>query len=143
MISELYSSGILDAAAAIPPAARLDEPQASATKLSRVCGSEVDVDLSLTDGVVSEFAMAARACALGQASASILARNIVGASVEELYCLRDEMRAMLKENGPPPSGARWKDLSMLEPIRDYPQRHTSTLLVFDAVCDCLDQIGAS
>lgn len=142
MISELYSNGILDAAAAIPAAARLDAPQASASKVSRVCGSEVDVDLSVKDGVVAEFAMAARACALGQASASIVARNIVGASVEELYKLRDQMRAMLKEGAAPPFGARWHELSMLAPICDYPQRHASTMLVFEAVCDCLDQITA-
>lgn len=143
MISELYSDGILDAAAAIPPAHRLDAPQATALKVSRVCGSEVEVDLSLEDGVVSAFGMSARACALGQASASIVARNIVGAAPEALYRLREEMRAMLKEGGPPPSGARWAELAMLAPIRDYPQRHASTLLVFEAVADCLDQIAAA
>lgn len=142
MISDLYSGGILDAAAAIPPARRLDNPQARAKKISRVCGSEVEVDLSLSDGAVSDFGMQARACALGQAAASIVARNIIGASPDELFQLRDEMRAMLKENGPPPSGDRWKDLALLEAIREYPQRHASTLLVFDAVCDCLEQIAA-
>ena len=142
MISDLYSGGILDAAAAIPPVRRIDNPQASAKKISRVCGSEVEVDLSLADGVVSDFGMQARACALGQAAASILARNIVGASPDELFRLRDEMRAMLKEGGPPPSGERWKDLALLEAIRDYPQRHASTLLVFEAVCDCLEQVAA-
>lgn len=141
MLSELYTDGVLDAAAAIPPARRLDAPQASATKLSRVCGSEVTVDLSLEDGVVSEFGMEAKACALGQASASILARNIVGAKPEELYQLRDQLRAMLKEGGEPPKGERWRDLAMLQPIRDYPQRHASTLLAIEAVCDCLDQLG--
>lgn len=142
MISELYSDGILDAAAAIPPTHRLEAPQATAIKVSRVCGSEVEVDLSITDDVVSAFGMSARACALGQASASILARNIIGASVDELRVLRDEMRAMLKEGGQPPAGERWAELSMLEAIRDYPQRHASTLLVFEAVVDCLDQIAA-
>ena len=144
MISEVYSDGILDAAAAIPPARRLDAPQASAKKVSRVCGSEVEVDLSLDGaGAVCEFGMSARACALGQAAASIVARNIIGARAEELYRLRDEMRAMLKENAPPPAGERWAALATLAPIRDYPQRHASTLLVFDAVADCLDQIVAA
>lgn len=143
MISTLYSGGILDAAAAIPPAARLAAPQASAKKVSRICGSEVTADLSLKDGVVSEFGMEARACALGQAAASILARNIIGARSGELYALRDEMRAMLKEGGPPPSGARWQELAVLAPVRDYPQRHASTMLVFEAVCDCLGQIDAA
>ncbi|VAW01104.1 Putative iron-sulfur cluster assembly scaffold protein for SUF system, SufE2, partial [hydrothermal vent metagenome] len=141
MISDLYSGGILDAAAAIPPARRLAAPGASAKKISRVCGSEIEVDLMLKDGVVAEFGMAARACALGQAAASIVARNVVGASVGELYQLRDEMRAMLKEDGPPPTGARWRELALLETIRDYPQRHASTLLVFEAICDCLDQLA--
>lgn len=140
MISELYSGDILGAAAAIPPARRLEAPQATAKKLSRVCGSEVEVDLNLQNGVVSAFGMEARACALGQASASIVARNIVGATPSALYRLRDEMLAMLKENGPPPSGERWRDLAMLAAIRDYPQRHASTMLVFKAVCDCLDQL---
>ncbi len=141
MISDLYSGGILDAAAAIPPARRLATPGATAKKISRVCGSEIEVDLTLENDVVAEFGMAARACALGQAAASIVARNITGASVDELYRLRDEMRAMLKEDGPPPTGARWRDLSLLETIRDYPQRHASTLLVFEAVCDCLDRLA--
>lgn len=140
MLSELYTGGVLDAAAAIPPARRLARPDASATKLSRVCGSEVTVDLVMKDGAVADFGMEAKACALGQASASIVARNIIGARADELYALRDAMRAMLKEDGPAPSGERWRDLAMLEPIRDYPQRHASTLLVFEAVCACLDHI---
>ena len=140
MISDLYSGKILEAAAAIPPARRLDNPDATAMKLSRVCGSEVEVGLNLTDGVVSDFGMEAHACALGQASASIVARNIIGANVEELYQLRDQMRAMLKEDAPPPTGERWVDLAALAAIRDYPQRHASTLLVFEAVVLCLDQL---
>lgn len=141
MLNDLYSDRILEAATAIPAARRLEAPDASAKKVSRVCGSEVGVDLNINDGRVSAFGMEARACALGQASASIVARNIIGAGPDELYRLRDEMRAMLKENGPPPSGARWRELAILEPVRDYPQRHASTLLVFEAVCACLDQVG--
>ncbi len=140
MISELYSGPILDAAAGIPPARRLNEPDARAKKVSRVCGSEVEVDLKLSDGAVVDFGMTAKACALGQAAASLVAQNIIGAAPGELFQLRDEMRAMLKEGGPPPSGARWQALCALEPIRDYPQRHASTLLVFEAVADCLTQL---
>ena len=143
MLSELYTGGVLDAAAAIPAARRLASPDASATKVSRVCGSEVAVDLVVKDGCVTDFGMEAKACALGQASASILARNIIGAGARELYVLRDQMRAMLKEGGEPPSGERWRDLSMLQAIRDYPQRHASTMLVFEAVCACLDQLGVN
>lgn len=140
MLSDLYSEKILEAAAAIPPARRLAAPDASATRVSRVCGSVVSVDLVMSDGRVADFGIEAKACALGQASASIVARNIVGVSPEELYRLRDEMRAMLKEGGPAPNGARWKDLESLISIRDYPQRHASTMLIFEAVCACLDSL---
>lgn len=141
MLSDLYSDRILEAATAIPPARRLAAPDASAKKVSRVCGSEVEVDLVLKDGKVADFGMEARACALGQASASILARHIIGAAPAELYRLRDEMRAMLKENGPPPSGARWAEIAALAPVSAYPQRHASTMLAFEAVCACLDALG--
>jgi len=141
MLSDLYSERILDAAAAIPPARRLSKPDASATKTSRVCGSQVSVDIVLKNGAVADFGLEAKACALGQASASIVARNMVGASAAELYELRDAMRAMLKEGGDPPHGMRWGELAALASIRDYPQRHASTLLVFEAVCACLEALG--
>lgn len=141
MLNDLYSERILAAAAAIPPARRLAAPDASARKVSRVCGSDVVVDLVLRDGAVADFGLEAKACALGQASASILARNIVGATPQALFRLRDEMRAMLKDAGPAPAGARWRELEALSAIRDYPQRHASTLLVFDAVCDALSSLG--
>ncbi|MFQ5564092.1 MAG: iron-sulfur cluster assembly scaffold protein [Parvularculaceae bacterium] len=141
MIGELYSGEILEAAAAIPPVRRLPAPDASSKKVSRVCGSEVEVDLKLEDGHVADFGLEARACALGQAAASLVAQHIIGATPDELYALRDAMRAMLKKDGPPPSGERWAALGALEAIRSYPQRHASTLLVFEAVADCLDQIA--
>lgn len=141
MISDLYSGKLLEAAAAIPPERRLKNPDATSMKMSRICGSEVEIDLKVDDGVVVDFGMEARACALGQASASIVARNIIGATIEELRPLRDQMRAMLKQDGPPPEGERWADLAALVSIRDYPQRHASTLLIFEALADCLEQIG--
>lgn len=143
MISDLYSGSILDAAASIPAARRLDAPDATAKKISRICGSEIEVDLCVEDGVVTDFGMTAKACALGQASASIVARNIIGTEADALYRLRDEMRAMLKEDAAPPGGERWVALGDLQVIRDYPQRHASTLLIFNAVCDALDQLGLS
>ena len=97
------------------------------------------VDLKLDDGKVSDFAHDVKACALGQASSSVMARNIIGATPDELRAVRQAMIAMLKENGPPPTG-RFEDLKYLEPVRDYRARHASTLLTFDAVVDCLDQI---
>lgn len=143
MLSDLYSEKLLEAASAIPPESRLERPQASAARTSRVCGSSVEIDLTAEEGAVTAMALRARACALGQASASIVARKIAGADFGELRRLRNEMRAMLKDGGPPPSGERWRDLALLQPIRYYPQRHASVMLVFEAVMDCLDQIEAN
>jgi NifU-like protein involved in Fe-S cluster formation len=146
VLNELYSERILAAAGAIPPARRLAESDASAVKTSRVCGSQVAVDLVMKDDCIADFGMEAKACALGQASASIVARAIIGARPATLYRLRDAMRAMLKENGPPPHedpliGDKWRELETLSVIRDYPQRHASTMLVFEAVAACLDALG--
>jgi len=148
MLSDLYSEKIIDAAAAIPPSRRLSAPDASATRTSRVCGSSVTIDLKMHDGKVADFGMEAKACALGQASASILARNITGVSGDELRLLRERMRAMLKQGGPPPHedprlGERWRDLEILSAIRDYPQRHASTLLAFEATVAALDETNIS
>lgn len=141
MISQLYGNKILEAAANIPPAERLAVPDASATKVSRVCGSELTIDLKLDQGIISQVGLDARACALGQAAASLTVKNIIGASPDDLFVLRHQIRAMLKDNGSAPTGERWHDLGALAPIRDYPQRHASTLLIFEAIADCLIQLG--
>jgi NifU-like protein involved in Fe-S cluster formation len=99
------------------------------------------VDLKVDAGQVTDFAHDVKACALGQASSSIMARHVIGAKADELRQLRDTVRKMLKENGPPPSG-RWADVAVLEPVRDYKARHASTLLTFDAVVAALDKIDA-
>ena len=143
MLNELYSDRLLDAAAAIPPARHLDSPDASMKKVSRICGSEVEIDLVMDGDTVSDFAMRVRACALGQASASIFAHNVIGARASEIFAVRDAMRSMLKEDGPPPSGERWRDLAMLAPIANYAQRHASTMLVFEAAVSCLEEMGFS
>ena len=140
MLDSVYNSRILQLAADIPRLGRLEKPQASATAHSQLCGSTITVDLALSEGKVCDFAQEVRACALGQASASIVARNIIDASPRELRALRETMRKMLKENGPPPEG-KWADLAVLEPVRDYKARHASTLLVFDAVVDALGKIA--
>jgi NifU-like protein involved in Fe-S cluster formation len=141
MLNDLYSEKILAAAATIPPARRLPAPDASARKVSRVCGSEVAIDVIIKDGRIAEFGLEAKACALGQASASIVARNIVGARPDELFRLRSVMRCMLKEGGPVPQDERWRDLGVLCAIKDYPQRHASTLLIFEAICEALGALG--
>ncbi|KAB1074209.1 iron-sulfur cluster assembly scaffold protein [Methylobacterium planeticum] len=142
MLDDIYNRRILELAADIPRLGRLAAPDASATAHSRLCGSTVTVDLALgPDGTVRDFAHEVRACALGQASASLMARHVVGARAEDLRDLRRTMRAMLKADGPPPTGT-WADLAVLEPVRGFKARHASTLLTFDAVVDALDQIEA-
>ncbi len=142
MISDVYSQSILELAGGIPRIGRLEAPDATATAHSRLCGSTVTVDLKLDGDVVSDFAHEVSACALGQASSSVMAANIVGASADELRRLRATMYAMLKEGGPPPEG-RFSDMRYLEPVRDYRARHASTLLTVDAVVDALDQIDTA
>lgn len=139
MLDDIYNAKILEFAGNIPRLGRLDTPQATAKAHSRLCGSTVVVDLNVADGKVSDFAHDVKACALGQASASIMAQHVIGATPDELRELRETMRAMLKENGPAPEG-RFEDLKFLEPVREYKARHASTLLTFDAVVDALDQI---
>ena len=142
MLDDIYNRRILELAADIPCLGRLPSPEASATAHSRLCGSTVTVDLT-TDGagVVTDFAHEVKACALGQASSSLMGRHVVGATAEDLRNVRAAVRAMLKENGPVPTGD-WADLAVLEPIREFRARHASTLLTFDAVVDALDQIDA-
>lgn len=141
MIDEIYNRKILELAGNIPRIGRLAHPDASATAHSKLCGSTVTIDLAMKDGVVSDFAHEVKACALGQASSSIMARHIIGSTADELRHLREEVSAMLKVNGPPPKG-KWADIAVLEPVRDYKARHASTLLTFDAVVKALDEIEA-
>jgi len=139
MLNDIYNKRIIELAGNIPRIGRLAAPDASATAHSKLCGSTVTVDLKMADGVVTDFAHDVKACALGQASSSIMAQHVVGASAEELRMVRDTMLKMLKENGAPPEG-RFADLKYLEPVRDYKARHASTMLTFDAVVDAISQI---
>src|SRR6266705_2406923 len=141
MLNEVYNRRILELAAEIPRIGRLEKPDATATALSRLCGSTVTIDLKMDGDTVTDFAHEVKACALGQASSSIMARNIIGAKADELRELRETVRRMLKENGAPPSG-KWADIAVLEPVRDYKARHASTMLTFDAVTAAIDQIEA-
>jgi NifU-like protein involved in Fe-S cluster formation len=141
MINDIYNRRILELAGNIPRLGRLENPDASARAHSRLCGSTVTIDLCVEDGRVADFAHDVKACALGQASSSLMARHIIGATPEELNALRDCMTRMLKANAPPPDG-KWAEFAVLEPVRDYKARHASTLLTFDAVADALAQIAA-
>jgi NifU-like protein involved in Fe-S cluster formation len=141
MINDIYNRKILGFAADIPRLQRLSQPDATAVAHSRLCGSKVTVDVNLKDGVVSDFGHEVKACALGQASSSIMARHVVGSTPDELRSVRDQMYRMLKEEGPAPAG-KWADLEALLPVRDFKARHASTLLTFDAVVDAVNQIEA-
>ncbi len=139
MLNDIYSRRILELAADIPLLGRLSDADASAKAHSRLCGSTVIVYLKLDGDVVTGFAHEVKACALGQASSSIMARNVVGSAAAELRDIREEMYLMLKAGGVPPSG-KWADLAFLEPARELKARHASILLTFDAVVDAIDQI---
>src|SRR3982075_1093118 len=122
MLHDVYNSRILELAGNTPRLGRLADPDATATAHSKLCGSTVTVDLKMADGKVTDFAHDVKACALGQASSSIMARHVVGATASELRELRETVRKMLKENGSPPEG-KWADIALLEPVRDYKARH--------------------
>jgi NifU-like protein involved in Fe-S cluster formation len=139
MIDDVYNAKILGFAGNIPRIGRLPNPDATAKAHSKLCGSTVTVDLTMEDGQVTDFAHDVKACALGQASSSIMAANVVGATADELRAVREIMLKMLKEDGTPPEG-RFADLKYLEPVRDYKARHASTMLTFDAVVDAIGQI---
>jgi len=142
MLNEVYNRRIIELAGTIPRIGRLPNPGATATAHSRLCGSTVTVDLKMEGDTVTEFAHEVKACALGQASSSIMARHVVGSKAEELREIRETVRKMLKENGEPPREGKWADIAVLEPVRDYKARHASTMLTFDAVVDAIGQIEA-
>ena len=134
MLDDLYTAKILKAAANMPRAGRLAHPDASVEKVSKLCGSRVTVDVRLDDGRIADYAQDVKACALGQAAAAIMGEHAVGATVEEIESARDALRAMLKAGGAPPEG-RFADLAMLAPVKDYPPRHVSTMLAFEATAE--------
>jgi NifU-like protein involved in Fe-S cluster formation len=138
---DLYTQRILELAANMPRTDRLAQADATALAHSKLCGSKVAIDLCMEGDRVTDYGQSVRACLLGQTSAAVMGREIVGSSASELRAVGAEMRKMLREGGPPPGG-RWSDLAVLEPVRDYKVRHASTLLVFDAVEDAIGQIEA-
>jgi NifU-like protein involved in Fe-S cluster formation len=141
MLNEIYNRRILELAANIPRLGRLADADASATAHSKLCGSTVTVDLKLDGDVVTAFAHEVKACALGQASSSIMGENVIGSTTAELRTLREAAWRMLKEDGAPPEG-KWADLRVLEPVRGFKARHASVLLTFDAVVEAIERIEA-
>jgi NifU-like protein involved in Fe-S cluster formation len=138
MIDDLYSAKLLGLAANMPRAGRLAAPDASVEKVAKLCGSRVVVDVVVDGDRVADFAQDVKACALGQAAAAVLGAQVVGASLAELEMAREQFRAMLKDDGPAPDG-RFSDLAMLAPVKDYPARHASTLLAFEATTEAVRQ----
>jgi len=141
-MDDLYHGRVLELAADIPHVGRLDAPDGASTKVSRVCGSVVTVELKLKDGLVSDIAVHPKACALGQAATAVLAMHAIGATPKEIRDARDGLRAMLKDGAPAPTGRFW-ELRHLEGVREYPPRHASTMLAFDAAVEALDEAQRS
>ena len=141
MMDDIYNSRILDFAGNIPRIGTLADADAEAGAHSKLCGSRVKVYLKLEDDRVSDFAHEVKACALGQASSSVMARQVIGATVAEIRQAREDMLAMLKADGEGPTG-RFADMRFLKPVKDYKARHASTMLTFDAVVDAIGQIEA-
>lgn len=137
-LMQLYSRRILALTTVIPHLGRLTDPQAEATRRAPHCGSSVSVQLRLSGGRIAEFAQEVRACALGQASASVLGQAVIGCDRAEIAAARDDLRAMLKDDAPPPA-APFDALEALIPARAYPNRHASILLAWEATLDAMDQ----
>ncbi len=139
---KLYSSRILALAADIPRHGRLDAPDASVKRRAPLCGSTVTVDIAVKDGKISDYAAEVKACALGQAAASVVGANIVGCNAAQVTAARDALRDMLKEGGPAPS-APFDGLEVLQPAKDYKNRHASILLTLEATVEALEEINST
>jgi NifU-like protein involved in Fe-S cluster formation len=140
-LDEIYNTKLLELAANIPLSERLKSPDATTTAHSKLCGSTITIDLKMNGDRVAGFGQSVKACLLGQATAAIVGGHIIGASAPEVRTAASAMRAMLKADGPPPTG-RFADLKLLEPARHYKARHGSVMLVFDALEQALDEIAA-
>ena len=138
MVENLYNERILELAATLSKVGRLENAEFSSEAVSRLCGSKVTVDIKISGNKINDFSHVVKACALGQASSSVMEKKIIGTEINELLDLKIRMKEMLKDDGPPPSG-KWSDLEVLQPVKDYKGRHSSVLLTFDAVEDCINQ----
>ncbi|MEM1006916.1 MAG: iron-sulfur cluster assembly scaffold protein [Pseudomonadota bacterium] len=135
---KLYSGRILALAADIPHLQRLDRPDATVKKRSPLCGSTVTVDVTVHDGRINAFGQDVKACALGQASASVVGDAVIGATRAQVETARDQLSEMLKKDGPAPD-APFDGLKVLMPARDYKNRHASILLALDATAEAMEK----
>lgn len=136
-LMKLYSERILALAASIPHVGRLEHPDATANRRSRLCGSTVTVDVTIEDGRIADFAQDVKACALGQSSAAVLGANAIGRTHAEIARGRDQLEAMISEGGPAPAPP-FDELEALMPARDYKNRHASILLAWEATLEAMD-----
>lgn len=134
----LYSGRILELAADIPHTGTLDAPMARVRKRSMQCGSTVSVDLCVDDGAVTDFAQDVKACALGQAAASVLGAVVIGRTRDELVAARDGLKAMLTADGPVPD-APFEAYEALLPAREFRNRHASIMLAIEATVEAMDE----
>ncbi len=139
---KLYSGRILALAADIPHLDRLDQPDATVKKRSPLCGSTVTVDVTMKDGRVSDFGQDVKACALGQAAASVVGDAVIGATRAQVETARDQLKTMLKKDGPAPD-APFDGLEVLIPAREYKNRHASILLALEATAEAMEQAEQS
>jgi len=139
---KLYSQRILALAADMPRTDRLETPTATAKKRAPLCGSTVTVDVILSDGKVTDYGQDVKACALGQASASVVGSAIVGQPIEIVRKGQAELLAMLKSDGPVPA-APFDGLEVLQPAKDYKNRHASIMLAFDATLAAIDEASVT
>ncbi len=140
-MSEIYTTEFLRLATNIPHLGKLDHPDASATRTSRICGSRVHVDMCVKDGKIVDYAQEVKACALGQAASALMGGLVIGLSRGDIEDGRQQLERLLKGDGQLPTGV-WEGFSIFHPAREHTSRHTSILLVFDAVLDALAEIGA-
>ncbi len=138
-LEALYTQKLLDYAANIPRMGHLSQPDASATCFAKLCGSQISVEIQVKNGCISDYAHTVEACALGKTSASIVAHNIIGQSLKDVLHLRDVMHVFLTQKGDAPTGV-WSELALLAPIQAFPQRHASTLLVFEALAKAIKSL---
>ncbi len=138
---KLYSGRILELAASIPAVGRLEHPDASVRRRSPLCGSTVTVDVRVEGGRIADYAQDVKACALGQAAASVVGRVAVGRTRSEIESARDELRAMLKSDGPDPKPP-FEELGVLRPARDYKNRHASIMLTLEALAEAMAEADA-
>jgi NifU-like protein involved in Fe-S cluster formation len=140
-LDDIYNMKILEFAADIPRSKRLDHADATAEAQSKLCGSTIEIDLKVADERITDFGQTVKACLLGQAAAAIVGREIVGTSIDEFSETHAQMKAMLRQGAAAPDG-RWADLGTLAPVKDYPHRQASVLLVFEAISKALQKLGA-